>query len=552
MADATGATLMAKKSRASLVQAQRSDGFANSLLGVGELGMDKRLGGTGANRNRFIVPTVGRTQFVDLWRANDMAARIVEDLPNEMYREGFDVLVSDDAKLSEEMGALFDELGVAETLRFAECRARAEGGALIVLGANDGLDTSLPLNMDGIRSFEWLNVCGCDDVGVFKRYDDPTAPNFGKPELYQVKAVPRADGRMTPGVYIHESRVIRFDGVVVGGAKYQSGQLSDGWGDSVLLRVWQVLQDFEMSWSNAAVIMAEFAIGVFKFKNLAELMAGDQDGAVVARMRMANLSKSLINALMMDSEETFERVTTPLAGVPEVLQQFAIRLAAAADMPVTRLMGQSPAGLNATGASDIRFYYDRIKSTQNRSARPKINRICQCVFRSKTGPSRGKEPENWTIRFRPLWQMTEAEQAAVRFTMAQADEKYIQNNVTTAEEIAASRFGGDDFSTDTRLDLETRNKLRAALEAGSEKDQETALNGAQVASMLEIVTKVATGVIPRDAGVAILAAAFPIDETEAEAVLGNAGAGFVPTVAPPPGTVQTSAMPNRQTLNAAE
>ena len=34
--------------------------------------------------------------------------------------------------------------------------------------------------------------------------------------------------------------------------------------------------------------------------------------------------------------------------------------AGAADIPVTRLLGQSPAGLSATGESDTRNYYDMI------------------------------------------------------------------------------------------------------------------------------------------------------------------------------------------------
>jgi uncharacterized protein len=34
----------------------------------------------------------------------------------------------------------------------------------------------------------------------------------------------------------------------------------------------------------------------------------------------------------------------------------------AADIPVTRLLGQSPAGMNATGTSDMKNYHDRIQS----------------------------------------------------------------------------------------------------------------------------------------------------------------------------------------------
>jgi phage gp29-like protein len=74
--------------------------------------------------------------------------------------------------------------------------------------------------------------------------------------------------------------------------------------------------------------------------------------------------------------------------------------------------------------------------------------------------------------------------------------------------------------------------------------QQAALNGAQVTSLLEVVARVARGEIPRETGIGIMTAAFPIDEAKAEKLMGTVGAGFVPTV---PGddkpTTQASAVP---------
>ena len=46
--------------------------------------------------------------------------------------------------------------------------------------------------------------------------------------------------------------------------------------------------------------------------------------------------------------------------------------AGAADIPVTRLLGQSPAGLSATGDSDTRNYYDMIAARQELDLRPQF------------------------------------------------------------------------------------------------------------------------------------------------------------------------------------
>lgn len=58
--------------------------------------------------------------------------------------------------------------------------------------------------------------------------------------------------------------------------------------------------------------------------------------------------------------------------------------------------------------------------------------------------------------------------------------------------------------------------------------QDTALNGAQVASLLEIVQQVVVGTVPRDAAIGIIKRAYLVDDAGAEAMLGSAGAGFVP------------------------
>jgi phage gp29-like protein len=62
--------------------------------------------------------------------------------------------------------------------------------------------------------------------------------------------------------------------------------------------------------------------------------------------------------------------------------------------------------------------------------------------------------------------------------------------------------------------------------------QETALNGAQVTALIEVVSSVAQGQIPRGSGVATLVQAFQFTPEEAEQIMGEVGRGFVP--APPP------------------
>ena len=66
------------------------DGWENYTNGLGVLGRDKRLG------------SVFRTQLMtqegaeEIWRGDDIATRLVEVIPDEMMREGYEIQIPDD------------------------------------------------------------------------------------------------------------------------------------------------------------------------------------------------------------------------------------------------------------------------------------------------------------------------------------------------------------------------------------------------------------------------------------------------------------------------
>ena len=73
----------------------------------------------------------------------------------------------------------------------------------------------------------------------------------------------------------------------------------------------------------------------------------------------------------------------PIAGLPEMVRTFLQVAAGAADIPVTRLLGQSPTGLSATGESDTRNYYDMIAARQELDLRPQLERLDRLILRSE-------------------------------------------------------------------------------------------------------------------------------------------------------------------------
>lgn len=435
----------------------RSDGWENVFTGLGGA-RDKRSGG------RVTIGSLGFNQAEALYQGDDMAARIIEDPPSEMIRKGFDVLVAEEREVAEAVEARLDELEALDKLQQALTWERAYGGAAIILGAEDGaFDQSQPLREDGLRALRWLQVVHAHELTPRSYYGDPRdGAKFGEPEVWTLSA--SSPGGKAVTAQVHETRIIRFTGIQTSRNHAIQRQ---GWGDPVMVRVLQVLSDFGQLWGGAAALMQDFSQAIFRIRGLAELIASGREDVVRKRLEAIDMARGIVRAAILDAGdaeqgvagEEFERKATPLSGYPEMLQQFSLRLAAAADMPVSRLMGQAPAGLNATGQADVIWWTERIEGLQGKKLRRPLNRLVKLVLRSKEGPTQGKEPGNWSVRFRPLRQLTAGEEADRRLKIAQADAAYVQAGILSAEEVAVSRFSGDGFGEDIAIDLELRRRM---------------------------------------------------------------------------------------------
>lgn len=436
------------------------DGWENMATGLGELARDKAMS------VRFLADKLDDRSAEELWRGDDLAGRIVEAEPDEMLREGYEFMAripgeSGDEKakeLAESLSAKMSDLMFDEMARIAMRNERAKGGGAILIGAIDGqTDLSKPLNLKGLVDVKALNFLPKEQLWPREWQRDPMLPGLNTVSMWNLwprQAMFTAGGSMARP--IHASRLLVFPGLVISEDQVIENR---GWGDSVLNRVYRVLRGFNASWGGAESLLSDFAVATLKLKGLAELVARNKDDVVVKRARQIAMGRSIAGLNIIDATEELVRQTTNLGSLPDIMDRFANRLAAAADMPVTLLMGQAPAGLNATGASDIRFYYDRIAARQRQRLLPHLNRMVKLLLLCKTGPTRGKEPEKWDVRFRPLYQMTEAEMVTMRYQQAQTDEIYWRMGAVTEDEVAVSRFGGPRWSSETVVDFEAREQM---------------------------------------------------------------------------------------------
>lgn len=445
----------------------RLDQFLNTLTGIGTSSRDKRLAG------EVTIVELSEYDCETLYFGNDLASVIADKLPDEMFRKGFEVAIEHDQKTTEAFSALLDELEVRKHLKDGAVWSNVYGGGAVLLGVDDGSKSlERPLDVAKLKKITSLTTLTRHELKAATWYENPTDPKFGLPKTYQL--TPSTGAASSAPIYIHESRLLIFDGVRVTRNRRRT---NSGWGDSVYVRCWEVLRDFSLTWGGAANLMSDWAQPIYKIRGLNELILGNDDEVVERRLEVLDMARSVTRAVVLDAgdkdnaAEDFKREIASLAGLPEVLQQFALRLAAAARMPVSLLFGQPPTGLNASDKTNQEWFDDQVAARQEEILRPILNRLVTLFFLSKEGPTGGKEPENWSIRFHPLKQLNEKEEAERRKLIADTDKIYYEIDVLLSQEITESRFGGDQYSADTSLMKGDREKI---LEARAAKEAELA------------------------------------------------------------------------------
>jgi phage-related protein (TIGR01555 family) len=445
---------------------RRADGWANLLTGMGVAGYDKRLA------TKFDAGKVLReSELNDLYRTDGFARRIVNVVADEMTREWFTVANDPDNVIVEALNDIRAKTLINRSLRWD----RLHGGALAVLLISDGsTDLEKPLNENRMKLLEEIRVY--DRWAVqwtsAELYDDPNNPKYGTPEIFTVN--PRLGDLGT--FRVHETRTLFFDGADLSDTDRQCNQ---GWGDSVITNAYRQLRSLGSVYNSVETILDDFIQAVLSIENLQDLIAAGKEDLVKKRMQILDMSKSMLNTMLIDTREKYEKSASTVTGLEGVIEKFASALSAVTGIPVPLLMGENPKGLNAAGTSEssIRSFYDMIASLQESKLQPSIERLVSLMQRCKDGPTKGKELKDWAIVFNPLWQPTLKETVETRKAQAETDKIYLDAQVVTPEEIRTSRFGGESYSHEMSLDDAAYEAEKAEAEKRAEEMQRQLAQG---------------------------------------------------------------------------
>lgn len=367
-----------------------TDKLVNLVANLGT-GRDKAAGSV------YAATFLSDQELVNAYRGAWLPRKIV-DIPALDTTRKWRSWQADKAQI-EKIEATEKRLQLRSKVRTAMIRARLFGGAAIFIGTGER-DTSRPLDPAriGLGGLKYLTVMNRRQLTATEIETDPASELFGKPKAY------RLAGSV---IDIHPSRLVLFQG-----AEHPDPELCEtshyGWGDSVLQALFEALKQADSVMGNVASLVFEAKVDVIKIPHfMDQLQDPEFEKRLLERIQLAATAKGINGTLLLDAEEEYETKQASFSGLPDVIDRYFQQGSGAADIPATRLLGQAPAGLNATGDSDLRNYYDRIQAMQELDVGPGMSVLDECLLRS----SLGSRPAEIHYIWAPLWQPTATERS---------------------------------------------------------------------------------------------------------------------------------------------
>jgi phage-related protein (TIGR01555 family) len=247
---------------------------------------------------------------------------------------------------------------------------------------------------------------------------DPTLPNFYKPDWWYVL------GKQT-----HSSRLLTFvsrplPDILKPAYNFSGMSLS------------QLIEPYVVRWlktvDSVNRLISNFSINGILTNMQASLEEGGDSAGIFKRAQLFNQLRDNRGLMLLDkdSEEFFQH-NTPLSGLSDLQAQAQEHMAAPTHIPLVKLTGITPAGLNASADGEIKVWYDWISSEQENEFDPHMQTVLRMVQLHLWGKVNPKIGWEWT----PLDSPTDEEESKMRKSDGDRDKSYVDSGIVSPDEV---------------------------------------------------------------------------------------------------------------------
>lgn len=358
--------------------------------------------------------TRNRVSLDYMYRGSWIVGAAIDAPADDMTREGIDFTAGVEPEAAEELYAGFDDLAIWEGLADAIRWGGLYGGAIALMQI-DGQNVSEPLRVETIGKGQFKGLMVFDRWQLQPSVSDiitEPGPWYGYPRTYEVVTNGTTGGALNSPLYgqrIHYSRCFRFEGLPL---PFYQRQAEFGWGMSKIERLYDRLVAFDSATQGAAQLIFKAHLRTLSVEGLTQILGagGPAFEALVKRIDGIRRFQSTEGMSVIDAKDKLETSQYAFSGLGEMMLQFAQQISGALQIPLVRLLGQSPAGLNSSGDSDLRTYYDGVKRDQKKTLRYPITTLMHVMHRSVLGVDVDR---SFAFAFNPLWQLTDEQKATI-------------------------------------------------------------------------------------------------------------------------------------------
>lgn len=425
-------------------------------------------------------------ELVVQYQGNGLFAKIIDTPAEEAMKHGFELNIKNES-INEYLMDKLDKLDFEEKFARAIKWARLFGGSVIVMLIDDGRELDEPV--------DWPRARGIDELLVYERaivVPDYTAlyvtygsenqlpdehSKFGKPQWYYISSL--------SGFFkVHESRVLVFHNNTM--PEVGSSIEYHFWGVPEYVRIKRVMKETITAHGDAVKLLERSVQAIYKMKNLAQLLATDDgENQALRRLEVIDMARGILNSIAIDAEgEDYSFQQFSVQGISEVIDSTCNMLSAITHIPQTILFGRSPAGMNATGDSDLENYYNFIEHIQKVMVKGNLVHLVNALLFVAARTGEIDEMPDIKLEFSPLWSMTESEQAQVDQTKAQIQQTkaytaqvYVDMGALDPSEVREGLKSSEEYQIEDLIDKDAPDILT--------KEERDALNQYKVQALTQ-------------------------------------------------------------------
>lgn len=348
----------------------------------------------------------------------------------DAVRHGFDLTVNDQedddkaAEIRDAITAANKRYGLNKKMVEFVRKGRVFGVRIVIFTVEtDNPDDYYknPFNIDAVKPGSYKGPVQVDPYWAMPQFEahairDPASPDFYEPTWWRI------GGRDYHKSHLHIFRTEDPPDILK--PQYQYG------GVPIPQKIMERVYAAERTANEAPQLAMSKRLTVWNTD--VEHLLANQD-KFLEHMANFNNWRDNFGVKVIDEADQMQQFDTTLTGLNELISTQYEIVAAAANVPVSKLLGTTPKGFNSTGDYEESSYHEELETIQENDLTPFVDRHHQLVAKSELEEDFGDVSVH--IEWRPVDSPDAKEYAEINYAKAQTDDLLVGAGAIDAEDV---------------------------------------------------------------------------------------------------------------------